>query len=173
MGEDQQSVQIKIGDRMYTMEELEELGYGFDDGSVEDTDAPEDDDVVITPEPEPKKTLPKRELPKKEATKALPKSTTLPKQYEDAMPLLTKVEQFLEDNHLFDVYNHDDCDSFCNEHGYDLKKSQYNKLKRLVEAFDMVSNDIADIDEGVRTKAQVKQATSKVNKIKKLAADFI
>lgn len=169
------SLSIKIGDKEYTIEELESMGYGFDD-SYDDEQNNNDDDVSY--EHSTKQQLPKKQqkqqqqqlLPQK---KSLPKKTTLPKQYEENMELLNNVEQFLENNHLFDIYNHDDCDSFCNEHGFDLKKSDFNNLKRLVETFDMVSNDIADIDENKITKNQVKSATSKINKIKKLFSNYI
>ena len=160
------TLSIKIGDKEYTIAELESMGYGFDDSDSQDDVVADDDDDVIISQKQPM-------LPKKQQQKQLPKKTTLPKQYEDNMDLLTNVEQFLENNNLFDVYNHDDCDSFCNEHGFELKKSEFNNLKRLVETFDMVSNDIADIDENKITKNQVKSATSKINKIKKLYSNYI
>lgn len=97
----------------------------------------------------------------------------LPIQYDKNYDLLEGVEQFLEENELYDIVHSPDQMSFYEATGCFLSKLEFNNIRKIVSYYLSILDDIQSIDCGVITKSDIHDSGKKISELKKLSSRYI
>lgn len=94
--------------------------------------------------------------------------TKYPLVYEQNMRLFGDIESFFNDNKLYKIETAKNEKILWEASGIFLSRLDFINIKKMLNIFDDVRNDINDINNGVINKSQVTQPSNKVNQLKKL-----
>ena len=95
------------------------------------------------------------------------KEVIIPLVYKKSYDLLLKVDDLIHDNEFEDIKSFSCPIKYAEFRGFEITRKEFDNLKKLVETFEKVHQDIEDIDSEKIKRKDVKRSTTKIKAIKR------
>lgn len=93
------------------------------------------------------------------------KENKLPIEYSKNLDLLDTIEEFLDDNELFNINEYKNEKELWENGGLLLSRFDFKNIQGIVHLYTHIANDIADIDNGVLDKYDVAGPGQKISEL--------
>lgn len=99
------------------------------------------------------------------------KNDPFPNSYTNNLDFLKQIEGFIEENDLDTIISMT-VDEVNDEYHIELDKKELSELKNIVYTYDLILNDIEEIENGSITKNRVVKPATKISKLKSLLSSY-
>lgn len=117
--------------------------------------------------------LKKEKIKTDKSDQLIKKGMSLPLQYERNMDTLLLIEDFIENNNLWNIIDYNDPIEFDKNGGILLEDDEFKELKQMVFIFGQIMKDINDIDTKAIPKGKVIKPAQKIKSVIRISRLYL